>query len=209
MDESDRCYFNCEQTGPLIAGGRTRIIKIIDSSKDRRDLLYVPLEESLKDNHDLEIKFHNTCVSSYTSTEHVSRCSKRSGGQRSQSEPPPLKRRLQQPVFDFRCSCFICGDECKPKNLKNPSRWRRVVQWTTVELKEKLLKVCEARGDAHASEVRLRLLGALADLHAVDAQYHHDCFVNFISKRSVETASNKQSSQSVASEALHKVISAL
>ena len=39
--------------------------------------------------------------------------------------------------------------------------------------KEKLLHVCEERGDEHASQVQLRIVGAVADLHATDAQYHN------------------------------------
>ena len=62
---------------------------------------------------------------------------------------------------------------------KNPKRWRRIVQCQTIEIKEKLLQVCKVRNDNWAAEVQRRIVGIISDLHAVDAQYHHDCYTSF------------------------------
>jgi len=49
--------------------------------------------------------------------------------------------------------------------------------------KQYLLEKCAARDDNWANEVRLRVLGAVADLHAAEARYHKDCMSRFFSNR--------------------------
>ena len=171
----DFCYFNCNKEGPLITGGVRRIRHIIESSKERNDCLHTELQELIDKNSELQIRFHKTCVSTYTSKIHIERHKKRLG---SLLERPAcdsaVKRRAYRPAFDFKQCCLICGDACQPKDPKNPSRWRRIVQCKTVELREKLLQVANERVDEQAQTVQLRIHGALLDLHAADAQYHLD-----------------------------------
>lgn len=57
-------------------------------------------------------------------------------------------------------------------------------------LKEEILHKCDERNDKWASEVRLRVAGAVSDLHAADARYHVDCRTRFTSQRSVSAAVN-------------------
>ena len=69
----DFCYFNCNKEGPLITGGVRRIRHIIESSKERNDCLHTELQELIDKNSQLQIRFHKTCVSTYTSKIHIER----------------------------------------------------------------------------------------------------------------------------------------
>ena len=42
-----------------------------------------------------------------------------------------------------------------------------------------------------ADSVCIRVSGAVADLHAADAQYHSDCYKTFVSPMSIKAAANK------------------
>jgi len=48
--------------------------------------------------------------------------------------------------------------------------------------------VCRLRQDDWSTDVEHRVHGALSDLHAADARYHHDCQCNFMSPRSLQFA---------------------
>ena len=50
--------------------------------------------------------------------------------------------------------------------------------------------MCGHRNDLQADEVRLRVQGAVSDLHAADAQYHVDCYNAFMSPRSIQASHN-------------------
>ena len=54
--------------------------------------------------------------------------------------------------------------------------------------KNSILQKCDERGDAHSNEVRVRVMEAITDLHAADAQYHKDCYLSFMPKRNVQSA---------------------
>ena len=45
--------------------------------------------------------------------------------------------------------------------------------------KDKLLDLCSERDDAWSREVEIRINGAAADLPAVEARYHGDCYSKF------------------------------
>ena len=49
--------------------------------------------------------------------------------------------------------------------------------------KQYILEMCAARDDDWANEVRLCVLGAVADLHAAEARYHKDSMRRFFSNR--------------------------
>ena len=42
------------------------------------------------------------------------------------------------------------------------------------DFKQEILKVCQTRGDKWAEEIRVRVHGAVSDLHAANARYHDD-----------------------------------
>jgi chorismate mutase len=78
----------------------------------------------------------------------------------------------------------LCGEECKPKDSKNPRRWVVVRKCTTVgrgsniTFKQQLRNLCDERQDQWANEVMARV-SVVIDLHAVDAQYHVPCYERF------------------------------
>ncbi len=75
------------------------------------------------------------------------------------------------------------------KDKKNPRRWveaylcrSTVSKHDQTPYKRYVLDKCRERNDEWASEVE-RVLGALSDLHAVEARYHKDCMSRFFSDR--------------------------
>ena len=137
--------------------------------------------------HDLNTKYkcHKNCVSSYTSSFHIKRYLSKHD---KVSVEPAAKRscRSHAPPFNFKKHCIICGEECLPKDPRNPKRWRRVVQCQTADrgetqktFREVILDTCEKRNDELGNNVRLRVLSTVSDLHAADAQYHKDCMSSF------------------------------
>jgi hypothetical protein len=62
--------------------------------------------------------------------------------------------------------------------------WRPGLQ----SFKDSILETCDQRNDQLSSDVRVRVSGAQADLHAADAQYHKDCHARFFSARNVKAA---------------------
>ena len=140
-----------------------------------------------------EVVFHKSCISTYTSKHHISRIlGKCINTARAKCEPPPPKRRSQSTTFSFKEHCLFCGDICLSRDPKHPNRWREVCQCKTADpalgrksTKEQILEKCNERGDNLADQVRIRVTGAAADLHAADGQYHKDCFQSFMSQRNV------------------------
>ena len=79
---------------------------------------------------------------------------------------------------------------------KNPSRWRQVYLYRTADsgkktipFKDVILEVCDARNDVLSVKVKIRIQGAVSDLHAADARYNEDCRSSFMASRSVKSAS--------------------
>lgn len=188
------CFFNCsDPSTKLISASRIRIETIIKSSIRRGDGLHEQLTNCQS------LLCHKNCVSTYTSEHHIKRHEKLS-----KQETPPAKkpRRSDTGEFIFKKHCIFCGKDCEPLDARNPNRWRKVIQCRTADrgkdrlpFKESILLICDQRNDSQADEVRLRLQGAVSDLHAADAQYHLDCYNKFVSPRVIQAA-NKTSSTS-------------
>ena len=191
MESAAKCFFpGCNNPeGTLVTGKEQRIKNIISASISREGLIHIGLQEDLDNNPNLALQFHKSCVSSYTSKTHIARERKRIGTIDTHDHQQK-RRRSEFSSFDFRVHCLICGEKCLSKDSKNPYRWRRVIQCRTREMKNELLTVCDERNDASAEQVRIRINGSLADLHAADAQYHFDCFTQFTGERNVKSASN-------------------
>lgn len=88
--------------------------------------------------------------------------------------------------FEFKKACLFCGKDCSiVKDSKNPTRWEKnpgVLCKTAnrgkdqfgnerKSFKEVLLEICSKRNDILGDQVRVRLEGAVSDLHAADARY--------------------------------------
>ena len=56
-----------------------------------------------------------------------------------------------------------------------------------------ILETCDSRGDNSARHVRLRVDGAVSDLHAADGRYHYDCRTAFMAPRAAQFAASSTS----------------
>lgn len=182
----------------LIAGTQTRLDSIVSASKIRGDGLHETVDAYLHNPNLGTVYYHKNCVSTYTSKTHIQRhLSKESR----QTEDEPVVKRLRRSEvtsFDFKLHCIFCGKVCIPNpDAHNPARWRKVVQCRTANresdktFKQVILDACNERNDEVAEQVRIRVEGAISDLHAADGQYHNDCRISFLSQRSIKSATNK------------------
>ena len=177
---SSNCFvLDCGDTNDrLVNVGPQRIKSIITSSQQRNDNLCHNLEIKLVENPELTISCHKTYVSTYTSKEHIKRMLTKRGISDEGSSfctPPRVPRRSEISEFEFKKHCFFRGEICKPKDSKNPTRWRKVIQVKTVgapgkvPLKNAILQKCEERNDEVSQVVHVRL-SSISDLHAANAQ---------------------------------------
>ena len=169
---------NCSQNKDQL-----RINSIINASKLYKDDLHTLLEPQLNENADLKIWFHKNCVSRYLSPKSLVKlqCTEL-------NEPTQKKLRHSHTFFDFQTHCLYCGEECDlKKDSKNPTRWRPAYQCrSTVSstgsrpYKEYMWGICSERNGEWSDEVRVRIEGAVSDLHAAEARYHVDCYSRFV-----------------------------
>ena len=105
--------------------------------------------------------------------------------------PPPKRLRHSHISFDFLAQCIFCGDHCNlEKDLTNPERWRpaflcrsTVSKHDRKPYKQYILEKCSDHDDDWGNEVRVRVEGAISDLHAAEARYHRDCMSRFFANR--------------------------
>ena len=186
---------------PLTSAGPERLNSIVEASKRRGDGLYSSLEPTVT-GASSSFLVHRNCVSTYTSKTHIKRYLLKQS--KSAGEPDCKRsRRSSDAIFNFKEHCLICGEVCLSEpEPKHRDRWRRVVQCRTADrgpnqdsFKDVILKACEIRNDEWAEQVKLRVEGALTDLHAADAQYHKDCMSNFRGTRNLQYVSKKSEQQ--------------
>ena len=104
-------------------------------------------------NQKTSIWCHPGCYSTFTSK------SRNTPSKRKASLPSVSERVLKSkvPQFsreDFKSKCFLCTNECKPKDPKNPTSWKK---WSVCEkeylnknntsFKDVLLNICDERQD--------------------------------------------------------------
>ena len=190
--------FHCDQKKDLTEAGPTRIETIICFSKQYNDHLHTDLEKNSGTPAGRKIYCHRSCVSTYTSQQHLKRHQKRKSTVQIENNLKK-KRRSNLPSFRFDEQCIFCRDECNlSKDKKHPDRWRKAMLFRTAcaspgkkAFKQSILEVCAKRSDEIADQVRIRIKGALSDLHAADARYHVDCMTCFMSPRSISAAKNR------------------
>ena len=101
------------------------------------------------------------------------------------------------------------------KDPKNPARWKPAYLCREIErkgdksLKQYLLEACDYRDDEWATTVRVRIQGAISDLHAADARYHVSCRCKFTAQRSLTCAAGSTSNSEAVDNALHSLIQTL
>ena len=178
--------FKCaNKSEKLIESSLNRIETVIKCSKAYGDNLYKSLERSLEEDKGFTINCHKSCVSTYTSKEHVQRHLKRVNQEKPSSSIPRKKTRLSsEDIFSFQRDCLFCGELCVlEKDKKNPERWKPAYLCREVKdksLKQSILEMCDEREDEWATSVRIRVQGAISDLHAADARYHVQCKAKFM-----------------------------
>ena len=69
-----------------------------------------------------DVYVHKSCVSTYTSKQHISRHLKRKGDTTADAYVSPKRRRRSgTPTFEFREHCLFCGETCDvTKDVKHP-----------------------------------------------------------------------------------------
>ena len=97
------------------------------------------------------------------------------------------------------------------KDKKHPDRWKKAVLCRTAyagpgkkAFKESILEACTQRNIA--KKVRVRVEGALSDLHAADARYHINCMASFMSPKSISAAKNASKEDENTEPAFDEVI---
>ena len=109
---TSECFFECgNQSENLITSGARRIRSIIAASHQRGDYLHEELQVHLDEDLTFTIKYHKSCVSSYTSRTHTQR-QVVGVKRRLKREPPPLKRLCcsESSLFVFKLHCIFCGE---------------------------------------------------------------------------------------------------
>ena len=111
----------------LTEAGPTRIETIIRFSKQYNDHLHTDLEKNSGTPAGRKIHCHRSCVSTYTSQQHLKRHQKRKSTVQIENNLKK-KRRSNLPSFRFDEQCIFCGDECNlSKDKKHPDRWRKAM----------------------------------------------------------------------------------
>ncbi len=177
----------------LSTAGPKRITTIIRYSKDYDDEIHSWLQTQLDSDSNYSVQCHRSCVSTYTSPLHRKRSLLGKRSAHDDSQLPQTSKCLRRSVecsFNFEKHCIFCSKECSLKrDYKNPNRWRPAYVVRQVEsgksgqtLTNLILAECDTRGphDEWASKVRIRVQGAISDLHAADACYHVDCKRDFL-----------------------------
>ena len=196
------CYFDWKfkcndslQSKGLIKA--KRIQNIIRCSQLYQDNIHEKLQPQFDRNSGIILQAHKVCIEKYLHPNEVQKAVKRYAGDADVSIPAPKRaKRSEVPKFNFQQHCIYCGEECLvKKDPKNPSRWRPAYICTQFvrmghkqSLKQELLEKCDERNDEWASQVRVRVCGAVSDLHAADAHYHKSCRVTFMSPNSTSAA---------------------
>ena len=118
----------------LSTAGAGRIQKIIKSSKERCDNLYIGLQSKLDEYPNTTITCHRSCVSSYTSSSHIQRHLKRCSAisESSFNEMPPTKRLPSQNVPESKVQLIdmICEEllvRVKLLQASNSTGYHRLV----------------------------------------------------------------------------------
>ena len=178
------CIFDCQKKEELKVISAQRFTSIVKATKALNDGLYKTLTHADQSNS-IQLYGHRTCVSSYTSKEHIKRALKRKEIVKETVNPGPAKRTrssVSNSLFDFKKHCIFCGTECFEKDPKNPARWRDYNQLRAVvrtgqstPFKDYILQACSLQKDSQSAAVEHRVKSALSDLHVMDARHHIDC----------------------------------
>ena len=219
MSESEEiCIFQdildtCKD-GPVVKISDTRLESVKKSSTESQDSL---LSSNLLGNVGA-LHSHKSCLSTYISSTHIQRHLKRKSFSSSVEilSPPKVSLRSSTKVtFDVNKHCIFCGNECRmTPDPKHPDRWNKATLCRTADrgesnksFKEVILTTCDKRNDEVANQVRIKIQGAISDLHASNGRYHDKCKNNFMASRSIASASRKDADENPNDTAFSNLIS--
>ena len=166
------------------------IFSIIKASSSYGENLHSELQHQLQEDLNFVIhKSHKLCIANVTVSNIAKKPHTDDEGTTTEPSPTKRKRRSATPEFSFKEHCLYCGQICNvKKDPKNPRRWRPAYLFHVIEYERKgkdplpvkdLIIRCNERKDNLADNVRIRLEGAIGDLHAAGARYHVDCKQRF------------------------------
>lgn len=151
MDNINVCVF-CKKVlsvSKTVNVGAKGLQSIILASKQKGDKILEELKTATN------IKVHESCRKKYVRKEYIKK-----------NLPLPIdesknKQTLRSSVkdFDFKTNCLICGESiCLEKEKKKPKEYRQEIRIITeVNMKEKLVKICESRMDNLGRQIVIRL----------------------------------------------------
>jgi len=105
------------------------------------------------------VMVHSDCRINFTSKRRFEQLSNRQSADNVESNEPQKKLRSTVDVFEWKLHCFICGQSAVIDD-RHPDR-NDVVRVEGLGMKERMLSVCDDRGDLWAEEVKLKLLASL------------------------------------------------
>lgn len=118
--------------------------------------------------------------------------------------------------FDSKRTAFFVGScvrRRKTTSKKHPDRLKKAVLYQTARVgpgkrafKESILEACTQRNDDIANQVRVRVEGALSNLHAADARYDVNFMASFMSPKSISAAKNASKEDENTDHAFDEVI---
>ena len=148
-EDSPSGFFNCSNpSNKLITASRTRIETIIASSIHRGDGL------------------HENCVSTYTSEHHIKRHE-----QLDKHDAPPAKIWYRWLWFKKKHSSVVIVVNYSILAIPSDGKSYSVDRGKDrMPFKQSILLGCDQRNDLLADDVRLRVQGAVSDVHAAGAQ---------------------------------------
>ena len=165
--------------------GSDRIQSIINASLLYGDHLNAELQRQLDENPDLIIYYHRNCVSRYVTPSNFLKRTYDSGDCEESGNPTRLHCSAS-PKFEFNDHCLYCVQIYNvKKDPKHPHGWRPAYMFRATEseqrdkdlipIKDMILENCKLRNDELADRVRIRVQGAVWDIHAAEARYYVDC----------------------------------
>ena len=207
------CYFDWKfkcneslQSKGLINIKAKRIQNIIKCSQLYQDSIHERLQSQFNCDSSLVLQTHKVCVENYLHPKEVQKALKCHAGNTDVSMPTLKRaRRSELPKFNFLQHCIYCGEECQvekdQKIHRDGGQHIFCIQFVRPghkkSLKQEILDKCDERNDKWASQVRVRVRGAVSDLHAADARDHKGCHVSFMYQKSTSAAINGHEDESL------------
>ena len=157
------------QEDPAVLVGRKGIESLISASQQRDDKkLYAYLTERLSSEPVGKVVVHKDHRKKFTDFRKLKK-------QQDDATPPVKKLRSTVHKFEWKTDCLFCGTSAVQGTHQDR---KKVFQWRTLHLKERILQQCDVRKDEWGEEVKHHVINFI-DLVQVEAVYHEDCKTRF------------------------------